>query len=255
MTGLEVIGALASIAQVSQYAVSIVASLIRLYGTLEAAPGKLRLGCKQLDQLSETVTLIQCNSALQTQNVLAQADALAEQIVLLDKMLKEMLAQTKKSLFKKVARAYLGNQSEAKVAEAFAQIEMKKSALGLSVLEVNMYMTSTILNKVDALQATGSPGSTPSTPTLPDVSASALRDREPDEGSCRLQQSHHHVYKNVISIEEALQVNGNIGPPNYFGSKNRYMHVVASGKSIQLNGHISAAKLNSFFSIKNDNKY
>jgi hypothetical protein len=96
MTGLEVIGALASIAQVGQYTTSIVSSLIRLYGNLEAAPGKLRLGCEQLGQLSETVSRIQCNSALQTQNVLAHADALAEQIVMLDKMLKEMLTQTKK---------------------------------------------------------------------------------------------------------------------------------------------------------------
>jgi hypothetical protein len=50
-------------------------------------------------------------------------------------------------------------------------------------------------------------------------------------------------------------VNGGVGQFNRFDSKNCYTNIIASGKSIQLNGHISANKLSSFISIIKDSKY
>jgi hypothetical protein len=195
MTGLEVIGALASISQIGHYTISIVASLVRFYGSLEAAPARLRSGCDQLDQLAQTVVLIQQNSALQTRSVVAHVESLAAHISLLEKGLKDMLAQTKRSRLKRAAKACLGSQEEARLAEAFAQIEVGKSALGLSMLEINMQatcevtkgveavaremqelretssdvksiriLTSTILSKVDSLWATDQQLSTPFAP-------------------------------------------------------------------------------------------
>jgi hypothetical protein len=56
----------------------------------------------------------------------------------LEKMLKDMLADTKKLRLKRAAKLCLGSQEEQRLVEAFAQIEAEKSALGLSTLEVNI---------------------------------------------------------------------------------------------------------------------
>jgi hypothetical protein len=66
-----------------------------------------------------------------------------------------------------------------------------------------------------------------------------------------------NVYENVTSTDEARQLNGSVGykctsecgPPN-----TRYVNIVASGKSNQLNGHISSANFSSFFSSTADGR-
>jgi len=151
MTGLEIVGALASIAQVGVYTINIIASIRQVYGTLQTAPARLHRGCQQLNELSETLLQIQHNPALQTKRVVAHAGNLIQHIESLEKMLKDMLANTKKSKLRRAAKICLGSQEEQRLVEAFAQIEIEKSALALSVFEANIQAAHETSKGVDTI--------------------------------------------------------------------------------------------------------
>lgn len=133
MSGLEVIGVLASIVQVVDASLKLSASVKELYGRVRDAPDRVILHTTQIGQLIDTARLIEQTANLQTPTAHAHLLATltqAEQIQqILEKLIKDY---TQGSSRRKVWKAIVGSE-ERRLAAGFDRLEKEKSALNLCI--------------------------------------------------------------------------------------------------------------------------
>lgn len=150
MSGVEVLGIMASVIQITQCAISITSTIARIYGTVEAAPERVQQGPEQLRQLLVTADMIKENRVIQTKNVAAHLAAIITYANTLHGMLSRLATSSKKSI-KKNLRVCLGNLEERKMIEQFEKIEKEKTALILSIVEVHSSLSNATLDTVRRL--------------------------------------------------------------------------------------------------------
>lgn len=157
MSGVEALGILASVIQITQFAISITSTIAEIYGTVQAAPARVQQGLEQLQRLLDTINIIEQNCTIQTERVEAHLSALLTYARTLHVMLSKLALSFMKS-FKRYLKVWLGNQEERLIIEQFDKIEKEKTALILSILEVHSSCSNATLdtvrpmaNKVDSM--------------------------------------------------------------------------------------------------------
>lgn len=147
MSGVEVLGIVASVIQITQYAMSITSKVAEIYGAVESAPARVQQGSDQLQRLCATVELIKDNPMIQTESVEAHLDAIVADAKTLHGMLSRLATSSKKS-FKRYLRVWLGNFEERQIVAQFDKIEKEKTALILSLIEIHASFSNTTLYTV-----------------------------------------------------------------------------------------------------------
>ena len=134
MSGLEVIGVLASASQLTDYCIKIISSLRDIYRLAHGKPNRYRRQSEQVHQLIETAQLVKATEALhiptvENQLVSILVDAKGLQGIL-DGIVSESSRKSKKIYFK----AVFNNHQEREVRRCFTALHEKKCTLTLSIL-------------------------------------------------------------------------------------------------------------------------
>ncbi|SLM34627.1 hypothetical protein LPUS_03483 [Lasallia pustulata] len=280
MSGVEVLGIMASVAQITQCAISITSAIAEIYGTVQAAPARVQQGSEQLERLLVTADMIKENRMTQTKSVEAHLAAIVADVNALRVLLSRLATSSKKS-FKRYLRVCLGNLEEREMIAQFDKIEKEKTALVLSIIAVHSSFSDATLdtvrpmaNKVDnmhqdmrsltetlqhmALESRGFPRVISAQRKLAESSGGcAARGRRPvskmllrssDSSNSPPPESAQRFpmppignqYKNIETRDQAKQLNGDIGDA-LLAKSNRYEGLMATGCSLQLNGNMSSA--------------
>ncbi|MCJ1385074.1 hypothetical protein MMC17_008192 [Xylographa soralifera] len=269
MSGLEgigVVGAIASVAQLSQYMMGTSCSIFELYGTLRNAPKKFQRYACTMKQIIEIAQLIQANEWLQSSSAVAKIlrDTIqrAEQVQdLLPRVPLNGSSGPKNML--KYWRLFTNLRKESQVIEILANLEENKSALTLYILDIQTkhsgqacYNTKKLLDmlpKSDSIQYDAFQAATPVDPIErpnPDIESQSSCDDIPieepslnspasseDYSSERSEDDSVLTGVNSHSAKVALHTDTLNESPQY-GSV--YDGAIANGKSCQINGDIGA---------------
>ncbi|KAA6408307.1 MAG: hypothetical protein FRX48_08049 [Lasallia pustulata] len=248
MSGVEVLGIMASVAQITQCAISITSAIAEIYGTVQAAPARVQQGSEQLERLLVTADMIKENRMIQTKSVEAHLAAIVADVNALRVLLSRLATSSKKS-FKRYLR--------------------EKTALVLSIIAVHSSFSDATLdtvrpmaNKVDnmhqdmrsltetlqhmALESRGFPRVISAQRKLAESSGGcAARGRRPvskmllrssDSSNSPPPESAQRFpmppignqYKNIETRDQAKQLNGDIGDA-LLAKSNRYEGLIATG--------------------------
>ena len=141
MSGLEVVGAVASVVQLTSFAAEIADSISKLYKKLRNAPKALRQYLTTVDQLRDVVLLLRGNEWLRAKDIIDRLESIARKI---DEAL-ELLPKVKSksdSRFLRIPRgareAYQYMRNEEELNTIFVALEEMKSTLVLCVLSTQV---------------------------------------------------------------------------------------------------------------------
>jgi hypothetical protein len=151
MSGIEVVGIVAAVLQLTQQAIAISTALGDLFGAVQAAPAKLRDGVNQLERLVEITKLIRQNPLMQTESVEAHIKAIGDHTEALCRLITGIKASSKGAV-KRYWTVVTGNLKEKEMVEHFHQLEKDKTALILSIMEIHASLSSHTSSKVDGMR-------------------------------------------------------------------------------------------------------
>lgn len=256
MSGLEVIGAIASVAQLAQYVMGTNSSIFELCSVLRHAPKKFQQHAYTVKQLSEMIQLVQANQWLRSSSAVAD---ILEDITQRVKEAQDLLRRAEPGGFSNVRtttkywKHFKNLRKESQIAGIFAELEKKKSSLSLCILEIqtkhsgeaccNTAKLLEVLPKLDsmhrdtfcvatALEPQPSPQDIQSTETRPDSPVSWGY-----ESTVRSEFDSDITRVNSQSAGILLNAEGP-GESRAVGSF--YDGATASGQSCQINGDIGA---------------
>jgi hypothetical protein len=152
MTGIEVLGIVAAVFQLSQQTIAISSALGDIYGTVRAAPAKLKDGERQLDRLVEIAKVIEQNQLIQTEAVQTQLYSIVNRTDTLRKLITRISSSSNRTA-KKYWRVVTGNVKEKEMIEHFDQIEKEKTGLILIIMEVHASLSGETLKAVKPISA------------------------------------------------------------------------------------------------------
>ena len=144
MSGLEVVGALASVVQLTSFAAEIVESISKIYMRLRNASRILRRYLSTLNQLKGVVLLLQSNEWLRAKAIVDQLKSIHEKINEALALL-PLTGTESRSLLSRLSRGtqkafqYVRNEDELKA--IFLDLEEMKSTLVLCVLNTQVRQT------------------------------------------------------------------------------------------------------------------
>jgi hypothetical protein len=131
MSGLEVIGALASAAQLAAYAVKAAAFISDIYDRLKHAPQRIEEHAHQIQRLIDIIIYIKDNSSLHTTLVFEQLECTIIQAGSLRELLVKVLGQyTQPSLRLRYWKVLKGKK-ERQILVALQRLEREKTQLSL----------------------------------------------------------------------------------------------------------------------------
>ena len=141
MTCLEVVGALASVSQLTSYVVQITISLSNLYVKLLKAPRIFQQYVSTVRQLEGVIQILRCNEWLRTTIIIDSLQSLSEKIkdaLSLLPLPEQVVAKTmsKLSFWLRRAMQYLRNEEELR--SVFAALADMKSTLALCILNTQV---------------------------------------------------------------------------------------------------------------------
>ncbi|KAI9806988.1 MAG: hypothetical protein M1833_002646 [Piccolia ochrophora] len=150
MSGLEIVGVLASAAQLANYCVKITISITELYRSVREAPKRIKPRENQIRQLIHTTEQIKQHRVLQTAVVQCHIHATLVEAT----ALYEILDQTARQYSRGAIRRYwkvLSASKERLIDESFDKIEREKSALTLCITTIHTSLLCSIQGGVDLL--------------------------------------------------------------------------------------------------------
>jgi hypothetical protein len=137
MSGLEILGALASAVQLADTCLKITISASELFTRVRGAPETIRTRIAQIEQLIEIARLIEHNSALQTPLIGSVLDRCREDTNNLLGILKKLDTEATARKVVKYWTALLGVTKEKKMLGIFERLEERKSSLILCIASIN----------------------------------------------------------------------------------------------------------------------
>jgi hypothetical protein len=137
MSGLEILGALASAVQLADTCLKITISASELFTRVRGAPETIRTRIAQIEQLIEIARLIEHNSALQTPLIGSVLDRCREDTNNLLGILKKLDTEATARKVVKYWTALLGVTKEKKILGIFERLEERKSSLILCIASIN----------------------------------------------------------------------------------------------------------------------
>ena len=131
MSGIEVLGAFASAAQVAAYMLKFTTLLTHVYERLQHAPARVARHGEQIQRLIDITLLIRENPSLHTKIILRHLESTLAQATSLQTLLDKLLVQyTQHSSLRRYWRA-LTSSKEDQVLEALQDLEREKTGLSL----------------------------------------------------------------------------------------------------------------------------
>lgn len=138
MSGFEVIGAVASVAQIANYLLVTSSAINHLCKSIGKAPARIKQYESSLKQLADILEVIRKNEWLQTEGI----RSIVEQIFTVVQKLQTLLVAlgiegvTEPKLAKRCWRGIKIVRKEGEISTQFAVLEEKKGILGLCIQEV-----------------------------------------------------------------------------------------------------------------------
>jgi hypothetical protein len=146
MTGIEVLGIVATAFQLSQQACVISSALGDIYSNLRDLPAKLQDGKRLLESLVKIANVIEQNQLLQTEAIQIQLDAIVIRTDALHKLIARISSTSK-------GKAFMGNIKYKEMIEHFSQLENKKAALALIIMEIHASLSGETLGAVKPISS------------------------------------------------------------------------------------------------------
>ena len=132
MSGIEIVGLLASAAQLVTYSLKITTSLYEISQRIQDAPKRIRQHSIQINQLISTTQLVQQQQLLQTAHVLTHINATLEQAKSLCAILEQLTEDYSRGSVRRYWRILTATK-EKEILANFDRLEKEKSALILCI--------------------------------------------------------------------------------------------------------------------------
>lgn len=153
MSGLEILGVVASAMQLADFGFKITNTLLEIFDRVQNYPDKIRSHLCQVKQLIEIARLISENSCLHTRTVNTHLKSISAVVLELKTTLEHLAANYRR---KSVRRRYLqivarGAFEEKQIGTAFVRLEHEKTALLISINIAHADILGNIKGGVDLL--------------------------------------------------------------------------------------------------------
>ena len=150
MSGVEVIGLLASLSQLAVHSKNIYASISEIYHRIEDAPKRIQEHAQQLGQLIDTAVLIKKHALLQTDNIKIHIVSTLDQARLLsaklDKVKGDYLSGPSIKRYWKIIKG----ERERAILSSLERLEQEKGALLLSISIAHTDLLGNIKGHLDS---------------------------------------------------------------------------------------------------------
>ena len=130
---MEVVGGLASIAQLTRYAISLIVALSDLHDKIRFRPEQLQQRRDQLESLASTVQVLsQCQSS-NALDIKKHLETIISRIARLRTLLEREISKQSQGILKKYCKASIRDIKEQHIVNAFSSLESDKTVLLLSL--------------------------------------------------------------------------------------------------------------------------
>ncbi|KAF4544514.1 uncharacterized protein LTHEOB_6084 [Lasiodiplodia theobromae] len=154
MSGLEAIGAIASVSQLVQYTATLISKLHALYRNVEQSGKRCKLYREQIDELLKIAGLVDSlKEVLRSEVVTTHVQALLRTIENIDKELRQGCAGDISRRWKRCLEAVRWGKAEEAILRGFEDLERDKSCLALSILATY----GTLISRIDRNVGDGLP--------------------------------------------------------------------------------------------------
>ena len=167
MSGVEVVGLLASVAQLAHYGLKIATSISEIYRRVRDAPLKIQHYTEQISQLIELARFIERREWFQNVKIGAyiygQVNITLSQARALFLVLDQLRTERTQGLVRKYWKALNGSK-EKEILAHFERLEKEKSALQLCIVLCHTELLDNLQSSVDGLSRERSPDSATMSP-------------------------------------------------------------------------------------------
>jgi hypothetical protein len=152
MSGVEVIGAISSVAQLVDVCFRVIQSLSDLLSTVRRIPEAMKQRQANVEQLQEILRMIRDCPVLQTANIGQVLERIATKLQNLRGILQKLINTSDKGI-KKYCRALFGAVQEKRIISVFNELESDKTMLILCIVNVDSSLLHLIDSKFSGIAA------------------------------------------------------------------------------------------------------
>ncbi|OCL05643.1 hypothetical protein AOQ84DRAFT_94002 [Glonium stellatum] len=134
MSGLEVLGILASASQLTEYCIMIITSVRDIYKLVRGRPNRYGRQLQQIEHLIETTKLVQATEYFHTPSVKKQLCNILEEAKGLQKILGRIVSDSERKSKKYYLKAAFPSYHERAMVKGFASLHEKESTLVLCIV-------------------------------------------------------------------------------------------------------------------------
>lgn len=139
---MEVVGFIASVAQITSYVISIKELVREIYSKVQSGSRGLDQRLEQLDRVLDTVRVIGKNSLFHTPSIKRHLEAIKAHVESLQNIFIRLKTKELQTAVRKLWNAYTEIRAEKQIFIIFTKLEEEKSTLQLSMTEVNAKLFS-----------------------------------------------------------------------------------------------------------------
>ena len=146
---MDIIGSIASIAQVLRYALSLIATISGIFQDIQDGPVLQHQQIQQLARLFSIIQTLHERAAFSTSSITELLEAIVVRIQDLKVVLERLVAQQAGTPVKKYFKALIKDHREKhRVSEVFNELEKDKSTLLLSIAETHTELSAKIYHEL-----------------------------------------------------------------------------------------------------------
>ena len=154
MTGIEIIGLIASLTQLVDLSVKLSGALTKFQQRLNGEPARIKDYQSQLKHLASTATLITQNHDLHTSVIHGHVQDTVTRMKALDMLVNDLERIDAQRIIKRYWRALTG-WKEKEIAAAFSRLERDKTALVLCITGTNSGLLRDINERLKSVSGQG----------------------------------------------------------------------------------------------------
>ena len=140
---MEIVASIASIAQLSRYALSLIAKISGIYSDIQYGPALQHQQIRQLARLFSIIQTLHESSAFSTSSIKEHLEPIVVRIQDLQVVLERLVAQQAESPVKKYFKALIKyHREKIRILELFNELEKDKSTLLLSIAKTHTELSA-----------------------------------------------------------------------------------------------------------------
>lgn len=149
MTGVEILGLLASLSQLAAYTINITTSIAEIYHRVQDAPQRIQQHIQQISHLIDTARLIEKHRLLQTDSICAHVNSTLDQAIQVCRIVDKFKGDyDRRSSIRKYWTALKGTK-EKEILASLKRLEQEKSALLLCISIVHTDLLGNLQGNYD----------------------------------------------------------------------------------------------------------